>query len=502
MLNHKFPNNFSKNINLIDFLYIFFTALFFSLNIFLGYSKPIWFDESMTIFDLRLDFLLVLIQGTEPHPPFYFIILYFINTFFGEKLILFRVFSTLCSIGGIIILLYYLRNKFSKNSLLPYLLFISTNSYFSYYLCSEIRMYGLFFLLNVIFLVSFDKCIADSQKRNTILLFITATLLLFTHYFGVYYVLILFAFLFFNRKIILRKKGAIFIVFLISITILLLFWTKVFLNQLSVSKGYVWQDNPNIMTIFNFIQYYFGKWGFIIVILIIAVSYYYRFIKYSKFNLKGFYSPGISISIVAYMSVPVIVFILSSINLSVFSERYFTPTFIAISLLLLLLFEKSFFFHKVYYKYVFLILFIGIGFVRISNNYGHIKVMETENKRLLTFLDSGKVVVENPHLYFPLNYYCEISKRNNLYLLLDSISSFHFGSIKNSKVDYLYLKKFEKLNNDIYSLNYNQLRNEFKDFYFIRDSTRRFYETWLKDDTAFLFRKCSKDIYYYYKVNN
>ncbi|MFX1391952.1 MAG: glycosyltransferase family 39 protein [Promethearchaeota archaeon] len=165
-------------------------------------SEQIWADEAISIHIAKLsinDFWKAIIR--DIHPPLYYVILKGWIFIFGDSILSFRMLSVVFSILALPIL--FLIGKEIKNESLGFIIiFFYSISPFAIYYANEIRSYTLIHLLFTISIYFSIRILKDPENiRNYIMIGIVGTLLIYTHYMGVVYMMSLYVSIYiFNRK--------------------------------------------------------------------------------------------------------------------------------------------------------------------------------------------------------------------------------------------------------------------------------------------------------------
>jgi uncharacterized membrane protein len=126
----------------------------------------------------------------EGHPPLYFVILKPWSMIFGNSALSLRSFSLMCGILCMLLLFILARSKIQNSRAAWGMLLIALSSPFLFYFFNEARMYALAFLFaTLVFKFYIQLSSSDKPKTNFIGFAICATLLLYTHYYGLFFLL-------------------------------------------------------------------------------------------------------------------------------------------------------------------------------------------------------------------------------------------------------------------------------------------------------------------------
>lgn len=124
----------------------------------------------------------------EGHPPLYFILLKMWSGIFGYSELALRSFSLICGIISILVLFTLVKKQFEGSKTAWYVLVILIANPFLFFFFSEARMYGLAFLLAVLAFKYWIRIFNEEYSKKNLALFVLfASLLLYTHYYGLFF---------------------------------------------------------------------------------------------------------------------------------------------------------------------------------------------------------------------------------------------------------------------------------------------------------------------------
>jgi mannosyltransferase len=201
-------------------------------------TESLWRDEAFSVILSGKSIVQIISLSTQdPSPPFYYILLHFWMTFFGNGEIAIRILSLLSHIGAGIFI-YLIAKKIFKNFLWQLIttLTILINPFLIQY-AFEARAYSLLVFLSV---ASFYFILV---KKNLIAGILSA-LAMFSHNFGVpTFFILTFWWIVFNRKDFSWKSFLKLICFPLLIMLL---WGGVILHQWAKVGGGFWIPKPTI----------------------------------------------------------------------------------------------------------------------------------------------------------------------------------------------------------------------------------------------------------------
>lgn len=463
----------------IEITFWLFSIIMLLINFYLGLNKKLWLDEIASIQYTNIDNLTQiftnLYYGTDINPPLFYSIFYFIRNIFQDNILTYRIFIFLIGILSMILLLKIFKKFLIYKNFYLVLALLTITSFFSQYLIMEIRSYGLFFLLFLIFIYYWLSIRVDNQtvKKDLVIISIVSILLIYTHYYAIPYVLLLLLIL------ALKEKKIIFWLPLLIVLIAFVPWIKVITNQLIVFHGKYWQPIPSLKQLLYLPFFYFGK-GIIFILVIPLIIIITELIKKHEIIkiknasvLKNFFW--------VIFLIPIIDFIFSSFDLLVFVERYFIPTFIGFFFIIGILVQKVI--TTNYMKTIFFVLILLLGAYRIwkfNNN------IQSNNRKLETYLNYENkeipIVCESPHLFYPLNYY---SKKKSFWYVIDSTAATVQGNVSNSIFDYYGNKKMKVYYNIKNIIEWERFKSKYKEFLIIDEPGRLLFEYYIKDAKSY-----------------
>ena len=151
------------------------------------FHNSLWFDESYSVAIANHSFKEIWIIGSnDVHPILYYWILHIINLIFGSKIILYRLFSVLCTIILGIIGYTHIRKDFGEKAGMLFsffVFFLPVNVVYA----GEIRMYSLAMLTVTLMSIYAYRIYKNKEEKcikNWILFAIFSLSSAYTHYYG------------------------------------------------------------------------------------------------------------------------------------------------------------------------------------------------------------------------------------------------------------------------------------------------------------------------------
>ena len=235
----------------IILFFIAFCSKFFFIT-----TRDICLDEPFTIFHAQFPVwdILSLPAQNEPNPPLFMLLLHFWIKLFGIDPISVRILPLLFN-AITVVFIYAIGKKFFNlwTGLLASSIFILSTYHF--YFGLETRTYSLLTMATTIALFYFLSLLETPNRKTIIYLIITNSILIYSHYFGFFILLMQFIgglFYLKNKKIIL----SIFIV-LLSTGILFIPMISIVINQFFHSSKGTWVQPPTNA------DYYIQLWMFL-----------------------------------------------------------------------------------------------------------------------------------------------------------------------------------------------------------------------------------------------
>ena len=331
-----------------------------------AFHTNIWFDESYSVGIVTHSFADIWKIGSyDVHPILYYWMLKVISLIFGQNILVYRIFSAL----GIVVLgilgLTHIRKDFGKKTGLLF-------TFFSFFLpvilnyALEIRMYSwtiVFVTLMAIYLYRFIK---QKNLKNIVLFGVFSIISCYMHYYALACAGILnlglIIYVIRKRKEFDKKLIKQFIAVEIVQVLLYLPWFICFVKQfLRVGSGFwITLEIPQIfIDVLNF-QYMGNLNSTFALVVAILLYVYIGFLIYKSIKNKEDIKPGI-ISILVYIAIVIVMFLISLISPILYARYLFTITG-------LLIFFLSFFMAKEKNKYITIGICVVIAIMAIVNN--------------------------------------------------------------------------------------------------------------------------------------
>ncbi len=226
---------------------LFFVLTFLSLTIFVrSYeitNESLYGDEPYSIFQAQKSLSeLKEIFLHDQNPPMHIALLHFWIKIFGISDVSAKMFSVICSaLAGLVLFLFTKKHINKQSAYLVSFLFLFSNAQQFY--ATEVRPYALIQLLCILSFYFYFNIIKSQNKRDIIFLFLTNTLLLYTHYLTIFIFVVQFLCIWFFLK---ENKKIVVYYFTSQILVSLAFlpWVNVLLSNIP-KEGSFWSHAPN-----------------------------------------------------------------------------------------------------------------------------------------------------------------------------------------------------------------------------------------------------------------
>lgn len=475
------------NTKIIFFIIILLSAAFRLYGI---EDKNLWFDEVYS-WKLSQNNVTEIIAATsgDIHPPFYYIVLKYWNSFFSDSVISMRALSSLIGLLSLAFI-YKLSEKFlSSNLQVIFVLLLYAVSPLNIFYSQEVRMLNLNLFLCLGSVYYYFLFIEKEDLRTGALYIIFSILAIYTHYFALLIIftqlLIVFSDYFFkgrDRKHLIKYLKYFTVIFIAYIP-----WIQVFINQ--ISKGQPWrteqtfrQVGTNLLDYFKEIflsTYYIFESSTLMLFASILSIFIFLFLVFSVIkilNERSFFKKKENL-IILFFIIPLFIALMISFRQSILLSRYLSILLPYLFISLVFLLFKQF---KLKVAVILCILLLLVSLYGTYINYNN-RFKNNDYRKIISYLENnfhpGDEIIVEPHfMSWSIDYYIEHNKTNikkpmvlgwDLNMQIDSLKK--MNDLKNVWVilDYSALDKtnYDSLNYLMRDLNFTQ--SEKKSFYLI-----------------------------------
>ena len=387
-------------------------------------------DEPFSVYHAQMDVLSIIHElSLGNNPPFYEIILHFWIQIFGISELSVRflslIFSTVTAL-----FIYKIGHKHLNKRIAVFstLLFIFSNYHIGF--AHEARVYALFAMLTSISMYYYLNVInKNHEKQDLIILFSSNLLLIYSHYFGFFVLLIQLLYVLINKEI--RTKYCKQIMFFSAgIIALYLPNIQIIITRFLASSNGTWIQSPNglysvidILRTFNNEQY--GDQTFLgfkpvitglILLLIIAGS------AKLVYNRHVFKSTDTTNYIILSFIIPFTIIFLASFKIPMFYDRYLVFTTIGYYLMIGIILDYLFN-NKVAKSVTSIIILMCMVLTTNPNISNKRNVRETVEK-IKDLNNSNTLILISPD-YFIFNFAYYFDQE----IFTNPVSSFHQNNI-------------------------------------------------------------------------
>lgn len=199
-------NNLKKYLNYFSYLIPLLIAGIFFRNL---EQYSLWHDEFktwITVSQVSFSDFLATALGAHAGPPLYYLILWIFNPFIEWTEINLRIFSALFSLGTLFCFFHLIKKQVGLAAAVGFCLLMATNDKILYF-SQEARPYSLLGFLVGISMVLYFEMLEKKNSFSRLGFFLFVNIgILYTHYYGVVYVISLLLMLQLYSKSSLKKK--------------------------------------------------------------------------------------------------------------------------------------------------------------------------------------------------------------------------------------------------------------------------------------------------------
>lgn len=467
---------------------------FLTYNFVIGVQKPVWLDEIATFLTISVSSISKLISnlysGCDTNPPVYFVIAFVVSKMTSLTVIVMKFLSLVFALAGLVVFYRGYRDRIRLESFLLCFLGIAISSFFSQYLTTEIRAYSLFFALSFLLLAQYRK-ISTLERINVVPMLSYAliiALLLYVHYFSLFYVALLVIF-----EICYSVPRRRLNVLLASVVALIAYapWIGGILNQLKAVHYTSWQPPPSVMELLGIPHYFFGYPLLLTFLICVPAIVSRRGVGTSAFFHAQNRREIILLGLFAFL--PLFIYLLSLFLPIVFTQRYFVPSYVSMLILLALLVNDFLPDHS-YLVVALIVLFTAIGMHKLITYKANVESLKAELEHDLKLNSEGiPIVCESPHIFYPLDFYALREGNSHFYLVLDEESARAVGNVRNAIFDYYWNSRLREVYGLLRVIEWNDFRNSFNEFYVINERNRMLFEHRIENDRHYVVQPTTDD---------
>jgi mannosyltransferase len=241
-------------------LLLLITAIGVFLRLYTIGKESIWFDEAASIYSAKRPIIDMIWDCVlwQRNPPLHFVTLKIWMNLFGDSEVAIRTLSAIFGIASLPLIYLVGKQLFNTRVGILASFFLSISAYAIYY-SQESRAYAMLVFFTILSFIFFIRIVKyeSTNKWYFIAYFVTNTLLVYTHYFGLFVVASqLFYFILVSKYQNINKR--FFWYAQIATGIAFLPWAEEFLRK-SVPNSVSW-DSPTVTNLVSTLESYSG-WG-------------------------------------------------------------------------------------------------------------------------------------------------------------------------------------------------------------------------------------------------
>lgn len=371
-------------------------------------AESIWIDEATSLYHAQESFMgNIKWVASDTNLPLYNIFLWQWIRLFGISEIAIRSLSVIFGIMSVFMIYLLGKRLFSKKIGILSAIFLSISSAHLYY-SQEARSYSLFIFLSLLSTYFFYNYL--TEKKGRLFYVITTILMIYTHIFSVFVILIQNLFLIYKQRKRLKQLIEWFILQLIII-LSFLPWLPILLFQVSGIQDNFWITKPDIIFVFKTFLEFSGN---IISLIISIVLIYFLVIRLTQLDIR---EKENLVFLLLLIFLPIsLIYIYSRIFTPMYVNRYFL--FALPAFFILISFMSSLVKHKKLAKFIVIILIISmlfssvyVLFIKSKPDWRKVNDFFKENLE-----DNDTIFIQPTYQVEPFTYYfhrdCFI---NNLY---------------------------------------------------------------------------------------
>ncbi len=368
-------------------------------------GESLWLDEGISITRAKLN-LLQIGEGlsSNVHPPFYFFTLHYWINLFGDSEISTRLLSVIS--GVLSLFMIYKTGSLIHNretGILSSLLLALSVFHINY--SQTVRGYSLMTLLALLSIFFFIKLLVNVNRVNSVGYIISSSLLIYTHYFGVFIIMAQNIYIF-TMFILSKDEYGInlkrWVLLQCALAVIYLPWILILKSPaLKFQNAFVtdWIPLPTINSIINSFTEYSGTRLLFFVFLIFSLSPMLPLKKLmNKINLKNPFISNKDCSVDKSLSIygrnyflllwlltPIIIpFVISQFSRPIYHTRYTIAGSLAFYILIAIGIQSL---SNRYFKSV-IIIFIAVAALGNINEY-YLKVDKPQWRESAAFVDKN-----------------------------------------------------------------------------------------------------------------
>ena len=256
----------------------------------------LWVDEVYTAVESNPNFswgeLMNSVFTSDPHPPLYFIIVYFFFKIFGYTAFVLRFISVLMGVAGVWATFRLGRELYNRN-VGRYAAILATFNYFLIYYSQEGRMYAMLYLTTTLAFYFLVRFIKQPTNRNLLWYVLCSTLMIYSHLFGVFVLVSQFVILAYfilrpyaasTKRMLLSTIGA-------GVANLLLYIPVISIILKNRDRQGFWAEAPTSDVFTQYFKDFFGSAEVVVMFTGLLILVFWFQVMRRPSDKKGFINP-------------------------------------------------------------------------------------------------------------------------------------------------------------------------------------------------------------------
>lgn len=259
--------------------------------------QSVWLDEihtlnesnpKQTIAELYTSLLL-----SDPHPPLYFILVYYLFKLIGYTTFTLHLFSAVTGVLGILTT-YLLGKELFNKKVGAYSALILSINYFHLFYSQEGRMYALLFLFTTISFYYLIRFIKTPNLKQTFIYGLSAALMIYCHFFGLFTLVSQFLILLFFIFKPYKVKRSLFLLycFIAGVFTIVLYIPTLSIFLKAAERTTIWIPMPSLDVYTQIFKDFFGQAELVIFFILVTVFLYFIHLFKSKSSEGNYINPN------------------------------------------------------------------------------------------------------------------------------------------------------------------------------------------------------------------
>ena len=280
-----------KNADLVAILLIAFVMRIIGLD-----RMSLWVDEVYTAIESNPAFSLSELKNSiftsDPHPPLYFVIVYFFFKVFGYTSFVLRFVSVLMGVAGVWATFKLGRELYNKN-VGRYAAILATFNYFCLYYSQEGRMYAMLYLTTTLAFYYLIRFIKHPTNKGFGLYLAWSVLMIYSHLSGLFVLAAQYCILafFIFRPYAASAKKMVLYTATAAVTSVILYIPVIGIIAKNQDRTSIWIDPPSADVFTQFYKDFFGGAEVVVMFTLLMLLLYWFQVMRSSTVKTWFVNP-------------------------------------------------------------------------------------------------------------------------------------------------------------------------------------------------------------------